>query len=883
MPDLVRTNDQSFRPIDVRHGPDGALYVADWSNPVINHGEVDFRDPRRDHHMGRIWRISKKDTPPVKWEPLVAATPSSQEVPAAPPPRGPSEKTNVELLDKLLSKSAWEQQQARKILQGRGRKLIEKDLIAWVNPDGGRSSRGLIEASWLWLSLGNRLLDTGPTNVPRDANVEITVDELANASDPQARSAWTRALSSSLVNVSGGAGQKDAEANNYRGVVASCFAMSLDDDPNVAGPADPNPRVRLEAMRALSRIPTSESAALVLEAALNSPGESGAVKTTRAEEKGGQFDKPAFSDTKDPYYGYAAWLSINDLAKPWTDAIASGTWKADTAERAKQLEWGLKAIDPALAGATLSRLVTENKVPLDGTGPWIELLGQAGGPKEIDRLWTRVQEKKIEETTTPRILAALTEAALLRNIRPAQPTDKLADYLNSGHDQTIRTATRLAGAWKMESAVPRLVALTAGQDDTARNFAFEALRGIGSEPARAALRQLAVAPNTPPIRGQAVAALAALDLNPALTFDALAVQPAEDAALNVWRGVLSVKDAADKLAASVPKEMPKPVATAGLRAAREAGKNGAKLLAALTPLAGLTDAEARMPKDFKALATFTKQNGDPARGELIYRRIALGCTVCHAIGGAGGKVGPDMTSLGASAPLDYIIESVINPAAKVKEGFNAVTLALKDGTQATGIQARETAQEVFLRDVTGHEQAIAKAQITGTTNVGSIMPAGMTDALADRERLDLFAFLGELGKPGHYDASKGTVARVWKLFSGADAAKVIGAETPVDAGFPGYTLVDGRFVKELLEATAPLVTNGADTLMAVTQFQSTGKTRLKLTGAGKAWLDGKPLALSDDLAPELTAGIHTLAVKLDMRTLPEYLRAESPDARFLGN
>ena len=30
-------------------GPDGALYVADWSNPIIQHGDVDFRDPRRDH------------------------------------------------------------------------------------------------------------------------------------------------------------------------------------------------------------------------------------------------------------------------------------------------------------------------------------------------------------------------------------------------------------------------------------------------------------------------------------------------------------------------------------------------------------------------------------------------------------------------------------------------------------------------------------------------------------------------------------------------------------------------------------------------------------------------------------------------------------------
>ena len=48
MPDVLRTTADSFRPIDVKMGPDGALYVADWSNPIIQHGEVDFRDPRRD-------------------------------------------------------------------------------------------------------------------------------------------------------------------------------------------------------------------------------------------------------------------------------------------------------------------------------------------------------------------------------------------------------------------------------------------------------------------------------------------------------------------------------------------------------------------------------------------------------------------------------------------------------------------------------------------------------------------------------------------------------------------------------------------------------------------------------------------------------------------
>lgn len=60
MPDVLRSTNVTFRPIDLRFGPDGALYVADWSNPIIQHGEVDFRDPRRDKEHGRIWRVTAK-------------------------------------------------------------------------------------------------------------------------------------------------------------------------------------------------------------------------------------------------------------------------------------------------------------------------------------------------------------------------------------------------------------------------------------------------------------------------------------------------------------------------------------------------------------------------------------------------------------------------------------------------------------------------------------------------------------------------------------------------------------------------------------------------------------------------------------------------------
>ena len=54
---------RSSGPVDVQMGPDGALYVADWYDQVIQHNQIDFRDPRRDHSRGRIWRIVAKDRP----------------------------------------------------------------------------------------------------------------------------------------------------------------------------------------------------------------------------------------------------------------------------------------------------------------------------------------------------------------------------------------------------------------------------------------------------------------------------------------------------------------------------------------------------------------------------------------------------------------------------------------------------------------------------------------------------------------------------------------------------------------------------------------------------------------------------------------------------
>lgn len=75
LPDLVKSSRREFRPINVRIGPDGAIYVCDWYNAVIGHYQASYRDPTRDRTHGRIWRITAKGRLLVRQPDLSAMTP----------------------------------------------------------------------------------------------------------------------------------------------------------------------------------------------------------------------------------------------------------------------------------------------------------------------------------------------------------------------------------------------------------------------------------------------------------------------------------------------------------------------------------------------------------------------------------------------------------------------------------------------------------------------------------------------------------------------------------------------------------------------------------------------------------------------------------------
>ena len=55
---LIESDDDNFRPVDLEFAPDGSLYLIDWHNVLIGHAQHNARDPHRDHVHGRVYRVT---------------------------------------------------------------------------------------------------------------------------------------------------------------------------------------------------------------------------------------------------------------------------------------------------------------------------------------------------------------------------------------------------------------------------------------------------------------------------------------------------------------------------------------------------------------------------------------------------------------------------------------------------------------------------------------------------------------------------------------------------------------------------------------------------------------------------------------------------------
>ncbi|MGB1745302.1 MAG: hypothetical protein ACPHL9_10505, partial [Limisphaerales bacterium] len=413
--------------------------------------------------------------------------------------------------------------------------------------------------------------------------------------------------------------------------------------------------------------------------------------------------------------------------------------------------------------------------------------------------------------------------------------------------------------------------------------------------ARNALRPLGQAQHAE-TRNMAVGALAMIDINQAapLAIAALGATKNEQEALVLWRSLLNVKNADAALVKALPESgFSQDAAKAGLRAIREGGRNMQTLSLALPRSAGLKDEDITLSKaEILALTEAVDKTGNPYRGELVYRKLELGCVSCHAIGGAGGKVGPDLTSIGASAPLDYLVESTYYPNRKIKEGYHSLVVETKDNQVLFGMLESQNDNELVLRNVANQRTKVAKSNIRKQTQGNSLMPSGLIDRLDRQDQIDLFSFMSRLGKSGAFDASKGNVARVWRLRAANHRDQQFGDDRIADDGINRNrwvavnSLVDGTLTDDMLkQGTNAGRWVGVIGVYAGTEFELAQDSRvtLNLEGAdsAKVWIDNKVVENTGAITAELAAGKHSLVLRFDPKALPKKVKASASTGTFL--
>jgi putative heme-binding domain-containing protein len=681
LPDLIHSSRVTFRPIDVKMGPDGAIYVADWYNPIIQHGEVDFRDPRRDREHGRIWRITAKGRPLAERIDFTTLS-------------------NEQLLGQLSSSSGYARDMARRVLWSRNPVEVHEARSRWIaslEGAGNGPEVDRLQLEGLWLA---QAIDRGS----QDDVDRPLLEQLLTSSDARCRAAAARV------------------AVDWADRLADPVALLA------AGVDDPSMLVRLETVRALAAIGGERAAELVLH---------------------------AVDHERDDALDYAVWLACRELEPAWLPAVLAGDF--NDGGKPERILYAIRAAESRSAIPWVVELLTRGEqLPRERAAEAEDVVAMLGTAEQ-----TRLAFDVAIDPATPferaeKLLDHLLRSTATYGTIPTGDLSGLANLLGGDGRPLSVLAVKAVGDWRLDLLSPQVEATAAhtGHPDWLRAAALRALGRLSAESAAARLRSLADDPETSPdIRSMAVEALLGRqpEVAAASAVSLLGASPTESVQESIFKAFLGKRDGGMHLATAIVDAggLPPAVITRGLATVRGAGRDTGELLPLLERLAeGAAAARtaAMTAGDVESFARLVAESGDAGRGEAIYRRQELQCVKCHRIRDEGGYVGPNLTAIGASSPLDYVIDSVLHPAKNVKEGYGTLVVLTSDGRVITGIPVSQTDTELVLRTADGTIVPIRTDAIDDESPGASLMPAGLVDGLSREELADLVRYLSELGR-----------------------------------------------------------------------------------------------------------------------------------------
>ncbi len=776
---IVSSTDPNFRPSDIRVGPDGAIYFIDWHNPIIGHMQHHLRDPNRGHEHGRIYRVTCQGRPLLK-PAKVAGQPIDK------------------LLDLLKEPEDRVRYRARIELGGRKTDPVLAALQKWVNRLDAKDpelEHHMLEA--LWLHQNHNVVN------------QDLLQRMLRSPDFRARAAATRVLCYWRDRVQKPLQLLRAQIN------------------------DAQPRVRLEAIRALSFFNTEPAIAVALELL-------------------------AYPD--DEYLRFTFNETLNTLER----RVGSGT-----------------RVDRKNIAVSLLNMLEKGKVAPERQAVLIETICRHGSDKELTVIWAKALRKGYPAGLRKRVVEWLAEAASSRRAQPSIEPGKLQKFLAESADDSalLPEVIRLAATWKVKECGDDLRKIARGKGSAHREARFAAIDGLAvlhDAENQQALRQLTTSSNPMPIRYRAASALAQSDLDAGAQAAAvdLASSTDKDDPSPLVEAFLNRKHGPDKLAAALEKEkVSADTAKRILRAMFLAGRNDASLATVVSKIAGL-DASPKppTPDEVRKIGALVLAKGNADRGERVFRRADLGCIKCHAINKAGGRIGPDLGPIGGSSPVDYIVTSILDPNQAIKEEYLTKAIVTTTGLTLTGIVVERTKNQVVLKDANGKLFKVPTAQIEEEAAGKSLMPDGVTRLLTDDEMLDLVRFVSELGKPGPFSPRAVPTIQSWRRLREVPASLLEGVPNrdlvrdhllrdDPGAWEPAYSLVNGDLpLQELPRASKAVYLQGEVNVAVAGPVE----VRLDSSESTTFWVDEEAFEKQDRATVQLTPGRHRVTVRLEI-------------------
>ncbi|MGL6097367.1 MAG: hypothetical protein ACRC7O_16400, partial [Fimbriiglobus sp.] len=343
-------------------------------------------------------------------------------------------------------------------------------------------------------------------------------------------------------------------------------------------------------------------------------------------------------------------------------------------------------------------------------------------------------------------VAGLETLAAADSLTGPKATAFVLDLLDSQSPEVRTAAVRAVEAARLRAASGKLLGMLAdGSKPAAERVAvLKAVRAAGGSDTAKSLVAMLGKPEPAALKVEALRALAVVAPADARTVAETLLDQPDPTLLGEAVAVLgATKDGAQLvgeryLAKKLPAELlPRVSEVLGKFAADPAiaKLNGDVMRGGL--LVALDPAAAERVRNL----VFTK--GDPKKGKALYLNTAvLACATCHRMEGVGGAIGPDLTRVWDTHTVEKILEAIVAPSKEIKEGYLSYKATTADGRVFTGLRITDTPAEVVIREATGRDVRIPKADLEDLTPLKtSLMPDNAVSQLSFDQFIDLLAFL----------------------------------------------------------------------------------------------------------------------------------------------